>query len=159
MGCPSLPQRRYLLALVDPKVPARIGALARAAGVHRATVHRWHQKLEFREWLDRELRAITREDVQNAWQSVLERALEGRVPAAKLFLARFDPHWPGRRRAEEAPEPLDDGRMTLDEAVHCLIQNGYLVRQRREGDALGPAPSTDRCPLCQGQACEGNSSP
>lgn len=122
---------RYLRARLDPAIPPRVSALAKAAGVSRASVWRWHKREAFRDWLEAEERTATFGAVVAVQQAVYHKALEGDLRAMKLFLQRFDPGWPGRRLPSTAPSTTAARReITLEDAARVLIKAGYEVKRR-----------------------------
>jgi hypothetical protein len=123
--------KRYLRARLDPEIPPRVSVLAEAAGVSRVSLWRWHQRVEFENWLDLEERAATLGALTAVHQAVYRRAMDGDLRAARLFLQRFDPDWPGggmsRRHSQQRPERP---AVSLDEAARLLIEAGFEIRRR-----------------------------
>lgn len=92
---PSVPQLKYLEAVLDPDVPNEKVLLAKAAGLKGSTIHAWHQDTEFQTWFEIEVDRRLRIEVAGVWQEILNIAKgpgdpRTRLDAARTFLARFD---------------------------------------------------------------------
>lgn len=133
---PTVAMRRYLRARLNPEVPATGSALGRAAGVSRTTIWRWHQDPEFCEWLRGEELTATHDELHAVHRRLHEKAVDGDVAAARLFLERFDPELRASRSgASSASVTRELTESDLIEAIRLLRERGFVVQRRQPGHA------------------------
>lgn len=65
-------------------------AMAEAVGVSTTTVGNWFHDPDFCEWFEKETNRHVSLQLTLVWQAVYDKAIGGYVPAAKLFVERFD---------------------------------------------------------------------
>jgi len=89
---PTAKQRLYLDTLVSapPGSPLNKYAISKQAHISYVSVVNWHKDERFLNWLDLQRTRLAEEKLEAVWKAMYDKAVEGNVPAAKLFVERFD---------------------------------------------------------------------
>ena len=136
---PSAKQRAFWEALISSPPGANLSkaALAKRTNTSYSLILNWHKDERFLQWLDVQRSRVAEEKLDAVWKAMYDKAVEGNVPAARLFVERFDKDYKPVIKNEtdvthHLPELTDDQQGELERARLNFQQHLTLPNNRGE---------------------------
>lgn len=118
----------YLRCISTSEKTLSIHKIADIIDVPVSTVHDWHQRPDFQEWVATNREMFLKGMTHQVYSSMLERAIQGSAPHQKMFLERFDPKFVLAKKIGKDGE-LEETQITDNMLLEFLMKRCNLNKQ------------------------------
>ena len=123
---------KYLRCVSTADSPLSLHKIAELIGVPVSTVHDWHQRPDFQEWIARNRERFLQGQIHQVYNAMLGKALDGSAPHIKMFLQRFDDDFvramSGKPKDEEEEISISDNQILLFLMKRCGVSKGVAAK-------------------------------